>query len=110
MKRGTFKELLSEDVNQFMSINEFGDKRTIDGKPMTVIVDDNEIIEREKATKSNMDGVYTRQKLIYVKADEFGPMPALGRLITMDNRKYLVIEATDEQGIYAITMEANKSK
>lgn len=111
MVKRSFKELVQKDVGDvFLRLDEFGDTRIIDGKEMTVLVDDNEIIEREKKMKSNMDGVYVRQKLIYVKADEFGSLPAIGRAIMFDGKRYLVLEAVDEQGVYSITMEANRTK
>lgn len=111
MVKRSFKELVQKDVGDvFLRLDEFGDTRIIDGKEMTVLVDDNEIIEREKKMKSNMDGVYVRQKLIYVKADEFGSLPAIGRAIMFDGRRYMVLEAVDEQGVYSITMEANRTK
>lgn len=111
MVKRSFKELVQKDVGDvFLRLDEFGDTHIIDGKEMTVLVDDNEIIEREKKMKSNMDGVYVRQKLIYVKADEFGSLPAIGRAIMFDGKRYLVLEAVDEQGVYSITMEANRTK
>ncbi len=72
MVRKSFKEVMKDDVNNtFMNVDEFADMHTVDGKEIPVLVDDNEIIEREKKMKSNMDGVYVKQKLIYVKADDF---------------------------------------
>lgn len=111
MVKRSFKELVQKDVGDvFLRLDEFGDTHIIDGKEMTVLIDDNEIIEREKKMKSNMDGVYVRQKLIYVKAEEFGSLPAIGRAIMFDGKRYLVLEAVDEQGVYSITMEANRTK
>ena len=76
MVRKSFKEVMKDDVNNtFMNVDEFADMHTVDGKEIPVLVDDNEIIEREKKMKSNMDGVYVKQKLIYVKADDFGRKP-----------------------------------
>ena len=111
MVKKSFKEVMKADVdNTFMNLDEFADMHTVDGKEIPVLVDDNEIIEREKKMKSNMDGVYVKQKLIYVKAGDFGALPAIGRQIMFDGGGYLVTDSTDEQGIYAITMEANRTK
>lgn len=111
MVKKSFKEVMKADVDStFMNLDEFADMHTVDGKEIPILVDDNEIIEREKKMKSNMDGVYVKQKLIYVKAGDFGALPAIGRQIMFDGRGYLVTDSTDEQGIYAITMEANRTK
>ena len=111
MVRKSFKEVMKDDVNNtFMNVDEFADMHTVDGKEIPVLVDDNEIIEREKKMKSNMDGVYVKQKLIYVKADDFGPLPAIGRQIVFDEKRYMVTDSTDEDEVYTITMEANRTK
>lgn len=111
MIKKTFKEVVQDDVSKvFVNTGEFADIHILDGKETAILVDDNEIIEREKRTKSNMDGVFTKQKLIYVKTDDFGPEPARGRQIILDGRPYRVLEVTTEEGIYAILMEANRSR
>lgn len=57
-----------------------------------------------------MDGVYVRQILLYVAAEDFGSFPARGVLVKLDGKQYQVADATDECGIYAITLEANRSR
>lgn len=111
MDTPSFKDLLMRDVDEvFMNPEEFADNtHTIDGKTMTVMFDEMENIEREKKMKSHMDGVYARQILIYVKASEFGSLPAFGHLLRLDNRQYKVVDAVDEGGVYTITLEANRS-
>lgn len=111
MQRKSFKEVLNQDIeNVFLNTLEFADIHNVDGKDMPVQVDDNEVIEREKKAKSNMDGVYVKQKLIYVKAKDFGSLPAIGRQIMLDGKRYLITDSTDEYGIYTITLEGNRSK
>ena len=102
----SFKEIIKEDIGTaFINAEEFSDIHNIDGKDMPIQIDDNEIIEREKKSSSNMDGVYVKQKLIYVKADDFGALPAIGRQIMLDGKRYMVVDSTDEYGIYTITLE-----
>lgn len=111
MQRKSFKEILNQDIeNVFLNTLEFADIHNVDGKDMPIQIDDNEVIEREKKAKSNMDGVYVKQKLIYVKAKDFGSLPAIGRQIMLDGKRYLITDSTDEYGIYTITLEGNRSK
>lgn len=111
MKRLSFKEALQNDVKAvFINPAEFGDPHTINSKTMLAVLDDMEHIEREKRMKSNMDGVYVRQILLYVAAEDFGSFPARGVLVKLDGKQYQVADATDECGIYAITLEANRSR
>ena len=56
------------------------------------------------------EGKQEKEKLIYVKADDFGPLPAIGRQIVFDGKRYMVTDSTDEGGVYTITMEANRTK
>ncbi|MBS6723997.1 MAG: hypothetical protein KH268_13585 [Clostridiales bacterium] len=105
-----FKNIVREDVhNVFLNIEEFSEIHTINGKSMPVQVDSNEQIEREKRSAKNIEGIFTNQRLIYVAASDFGPMPKQGSLLTMDNRMFRVADAVDEDGIYSITLEANRA-
>ena len=105
-----FKNIVREDVhNVFLNIEEFSEIHTINGKSMPVQVDSNEQIEREKRSAKNIGGIFTKQRLIYVAASDFGPMPKQGSLLTMDNRMFRVADAVDEDGIYSITLEANRA-
>lgn len=111
MKPLNFKDTLQNDVKTvFINPAEFGEPHKVNGREMMIVLDDLEHIEREKRMKSNMDGVYVKQILFYVALEDFGPLPAQGTIVKLDDKRYLVVDATDECGIYAITMEANKSR
>lgn len=106
----TFKEAVASDVHEvFLNIDEFSDTHTVNGVEMAVQIDDNEQIEREKRFNQNMDGLFTNQKLIYVAADDFGPLPKQGTILRLDNRTYTVADAIAEDGVYSITLEANRA-
>ena len=110
MESMSFKEAMAGDITStFLNKEEFGELHLVNGKEMVIQLDDVENIEREKKMKSHMDGIYARQILFYVSADDFGSLPAQGGLITLDGNRYTVVDATDEAGIYAITAEANRS-
>jgi hypothetical protein len=107
--RMTFKECIRSDVTDvFLNLDEFAVEHTINGKKMRALVDNNELIEREKKAKSDMDGVNTKQTLIYVWAREFGGLPPVGYMITLDGMRYIVTDAINEDGVYSITVEANR--
>ena len=106
----TFKEAVASDVHEvFLNTDEFSDTHTVNGVEMAVQIDDNEQIEREKRFSQNMDGVFTNQKLIYVAADDFGPLPKQGAILRLDSRTYTVADAIAEDGVYSITLEANRA-
>ena len=103
----TFKEIIASDVHGvFLNCSEFSEVHTINGVQMPAQEDSIEQIEREKRMAQHMDGIYLNQKLIYVAASDYGPLPKQGSLITYDSRKYKVADAIAEDGVYSITLEA----
>ena len=105
-----FKNIIKKDVfDVFLDLNEFGEKRLIDGKEMTVLIDDSELIERSKKQLERTDGIYKRQFIMYVAKAEFGAVPAVGRKLTLDNAIYRVVDVSVEGDIYAITLGVNRA-
>lgn len=106
----TFKDIIRDDVHRtFLNLEEFSDTHIVNGVEMPVQIDSNEQIEREKRYSQNIDGMYLNQKLIYVAASDYGPLPKQGSMLTLDGRKYRVADAIDEYGVYSITLEANRA-
>lgn len=110
LKKMSFKELLRQDVKKvFLNPAEFGEEHTVNGKRMQIIIDDNELTEREKRMKSNMDGIYKKQTLIYVSALDYGPLPGIGKPVKIDGVTFIVTDSINEGGVYSLHLEANKS-
>lgn len=108
-----FKEQLAHDNKVvFMNINEFAEIHDINGKKVLCIIDNNEMVDREKRYQYKRslygDGIYLKEILFYVNARDFGPLPAIGRSMIFDGRTYTVSDAINEGGIYSISLEANK--
>lgn len=106
----TFKDIIRADIDStFMNLEEFAGLHTVNGRKMPVTVDNNELIERAKKAKSNMDGIYAKTTLIYVKAKDFGQLPPVGSALNLDGKTYKVTDAMNEDGLYSIHLEANRS-
>ncbi len=106
----SFKDVIAADVHDvFLNIEEFSETHTINGVEMPCQEDSSEQIEREKRMNQHVDGVYKNQKLIYVAAADFGPLPKQGALFTYDSKKYRVADAISEDGVYSLTLEAHRS-
>ncbi len=109
-KKMAFKELLRNDVKTiFLNPLEFGEEHTVDGKKMVIIIDDNELTEREKRVKSHMDGIYKKQTLVYASALDFGPLPGIGKPVVIDGLTFIVADSINESGVYSLHLEANKN-
>ena len=107
----SFKDIIQEDVHEvFMNPEEFSETHNVNGKAMAIQIDNNEQIEREKRAGQNMDGIYLNQKLIYVAADDYGPLPKQGTVVSIDGKIYKVADAISEDGVYSITLEANRAR
>lgn len=111
MSAPTFKELVAADISDvFLNRLEFADAHRINGKEMTVLVDENELLERDKAKmNTHTDGIYKSRRLIYVAKQEFGPRPAIGALLALDAKQFRVADCTEEAGVLAIELEAAKT-
>lgn len=105
-----FKDLIKQDNrNVFLNPKEFGETHIISGRRINIVIDDIEMLEREKR-QTDLElyrkGVFKKNVLFYVQASDFGPLPAIGRSLELDQRIYLVTDAIDEDGIYSISLEA----
>ncbi len=110
MRKKTFKELLRQDIrNVFLNLDEFGESHLVNGKKMQIIIDDNELTEREKRMQSHMDGIYRKQTLVYVSAMDFGPLPGVGKPVLIDHTTFIVTDSLNEGGMYSLHLEANRS-
>lgn len=112
----TFKDVIKKDIrNVFMNFEEFGELHKLNGKECLVIIDENELTEREKKIKNSgeMNGVkgrlYRKQLLFYIAAENFGKLPAPGKQLNFDGKEYIITEADDEGGIYSVSLEAIRS-
>lgn len=107
-----FKEQMLADVkNVFLNFNEFGERHQINGHDMVIIIDGNEMIEREKKYRENRgrDGTFTERVLFYVSAQEFGPLPEIGRSLILDRKQYQITDAVSESGIYSVSLERTRA-
>lgn len=107
----SFKDIVARDIHAvFLNLDEFADTHVVNGKKMAVLVDENELLERDKAKLgTHADGVYKSRRLIYVAQKDFGPRPAIKAVLTLDGRAFRVADCTAEAGILAIELEAVKS-
>lgn len=109
----SFKEQIAADISTtFLNCLEFADTHTVNGKGMTVLVDENELQDRDKfkLLGANQNGTYKATRMIYVSKSEFGLRPAMGASINLDGRDYRVAPGTTEEaGILAIALEAVRS-
>ncbi len=111
-----FKDVLRKDnAFVFLNPNEFGEEHMVGKKRMVISIDNNEMVEREKRRTgqgeltSYRQGVFKETLLFYVLAQDFGPLPSIGRRLELDGKHYIISDAINEDGIYSISLEAQRS-
>ena len=110
----TFKEQIAKDNKTiFLNLDEFGEIHIVNDKKIPVLIDTLEQIDREKRYQFKhslyADGVYLKELLIYVRDSDFGKLPRIGSIVKFDGKAYTVSDAIDEDGIFSISLEANKT-
>ena len=105
-----FKDVLRQDIRQvFLNFKEFGEMHRIYGQDVLIIIDENELTEREKRIRRDEGELHKKQLLFYIAAEDFGSLPAPGKVLNLDGKQYKITEAENEDGIYSISLEAVKS-
>jgi hypothetical protein len=99
-----FKEYTNQDLQVFINLNEFADTHTIDGRTLTVIVDNDRLMER---SQKEYDGAYIGEILYFVNAAEYGVLPETEAIQTFDGQCYYVASAKSEMGMYEIILKGN---
>ena len=106
----SFKDMIQRDIKDiFLNPKEFGELHIVDGEEMSIIIDDNEMVEREKRYKSLSEGLHIKQLLIYAPEEDYGPLPLVNRLLELDGDYYTVTDAISEGGIHSISLEVKQS-
>lgn len=107
----SFKDVLKSDIKSvFLNFSEFGEEHKINGETVLIIIDENELTEREKRVRQNMDmELHKKQLLFYIAAEDFGPLPSPGKILELDGKKYEITDANNEDGIYSISLEVTRS-
>lgn len=101
--------MINRDIKKvFFNPEEFGEPHMVDGRKMNILIDGNELTEREQKVKRMEEGLHARQLLFYVSAREYGPLPLVDRQMNFDGEFYTVTDAVDEGGIYSISLEERR--
>jgi len=99
-----FKDYLQQDLNIFFNPDEFGEVHKINGRDLTVIVDNERLMER---TKKEFDGISIGELLYFVKASDYGERPTIGEAQKFDKRQMYVVDVRDSDGVYEIILSRN---
>lgn len=112
----TFKECAAKDIDlAFFNGDEHADMHNVDGTDCLVIIEEEDLRERsarwEAGAKQNFDtGLYTAHTILYIRVDDYGLKPKIGKLMVLDagtdhKRTYTILLCEEEAGVYRMTLE-----
>lgn len=111
-KRPTFKECAAvERDTTFFNEDEHAELHKVDGKEVLIILEESDLrihsAHWEAGAKQNFDtGLYTAHETLYIRVEDYGPKPKIGKLLTLDGKRtYTIQKCVDEGGIYRMTIE-----
>jgi hypothetical protein len=105
------RDCFSSDLNVFLNPDEFGEIHTLDSKGIMMVIEDdsfNQKAEQNQNFENATEGVYDSLITIYVKATDY-KKPSVGKRVTLDNKKYYVVSASNQDGLLKIVLGANES-
>lgn len=110
----TFKDCVAADIDAaFFEENEHADRHTVDGKDVLIVLEDDDLREHsahwEAGAKQNFDtGLYTAHTILYIRVEDYGPKPKIGKQLVLDKgtksqRTYTINLCQEESGVYRIS-------
>ncbi len=94
-------EQIARDVSEiFLNTNDFARPRLWNGQSITVIEDRDKLDD----IKAKRDDLRQASKLLYIRESDLSGMPVVGAGVTYEERRYRVMEASLEEGMYVILL------
>lgn len=99
-----FKNLVQSDLKTFINSTEFGQPAIMEGELVTVVLDDDKMIERQLAKE--LEGELHKEELLfYVEKSLLSFYPRPGNIAEVDRVKWRITQVTEDQGLFTITTE-----
>jgi len=95
-----FKETAAADIdNVFFNDDEFAEEAIIDGKPVPIIRDDDEL---NRKSEIYAQGLADGEQLIFIKQKDMKRLPQPGSQMTIDDKQWFVKSALNNSGVYEL--------
>jgi len=100
-----FKDCVNADLKVFFNIDEFAELHTINSVQLNIVIDNDKLKERQAKAEYGYKGYV----LFYVQKSVYGDAPAIGQIVKFDGEVCRVSDFQDDNGMYSITLESNRS-
>lgn len=97
-----FKKMVEDDRRLvFLNLAEFGEEHKVDGKTITVVLDDNALKERQGGQEL---GVAESSLMLYAAVEDLPPRRPAGEGLNIDGREHIVNDWSEDMGIATIAL------
>ena len=101
-----FKDSLASDIDSvFFNLDEFADTYVVDGKEISVVQDDDRILEQ---TDIAVSGLQKAEGSIFVKAKDLLRIPIAGDRMIINDKPWFVSFIINNIGVYEIRLSRNQ--
>lgn len=102
----SFKDMVQRDRSIFLNIDEFGEVHKVEGRNITVVIDDNTLRERQGGAEV---GVAESSLLLFAYVEDLPPRREAGESINVDGREYIVDDWSEDMGIAQVALGQNRT-
>ena len=100
-----FKEMAAADRAAFIDIDFFGSQHTVEGKKVTVVVDDDSLRQRQGSQELT---IAESTLLFFAKTEDLPKGLSTGKTLNFDGKECLVDDIAQNMGIAAVTLRQNR--
>ncbi len=106
----SFRELLADDLGAvFFNADEFATEHDIDGKTVSVVVDNDLLTARKvRAGKVQGEGLFEGDLLFFVPVGRIAS-PLIGQVMRFDRRPYRVADVAELDGMLTVTLKGARA-
>lgn len=100
-----FKDMVKADrIEVFLNIDEFGEIHTVEGKPIQIVIDNDELKERQ----SGQDiAIAESSTLFYARTEDLPRRRPAGESMNIDGRECLIDDWQEDMGMSTIVLRQN---
>lgn len=103
-----FKDMIAEDIDEvFFNEDEFAEEHSLDGKRMTLIIDENALIQRRSGGEL---GLECSSLVVYAKRKDLPRTLSEGTKVNLDGRIYHVNEYSEDAGVVTLMLGQNRTR
>lgn len=97
-----FKKMVERDRQiVFLNIDEFGEEHKVEGRTITVVLDDNALKERQGGQEL---GVAESSLMLYAAVEDLPIRRPAGEGLNIDGREYIINDWSEDMGIATIAL------